>query len=703
MKKIERTLWQHYFDDVPGWLMLAARAGFAVAALGILFLYLDTPVVLSRLAAIDGSIFILVCAILTIQYLMSFWRWQYILYLQKIPLGIVQNYSIYGMGALANLTLFNAIAGMSVRGVLLVRAGVSGSKIVITLLTERFAAAGGVLACLAGSFFFSIFFLDNLSTPMNIPPWLVPAMVMAVAVTGIAIGLLWQSRTVKQFMKSVRKDYFSARVVILLFIISIFIVYLGFSAVAVLAASMNLEIDLISLFFVLPVVAFMSALPISVGGWGVREGTMAAGLALFGVLPEDSVALSISYGLVSAFVTAVIGSTAVMAYALDPRTHRLKTLWSHDDGDDRPEAGSPEANTVMHVITGLGSGGAEAMLVQLAMALQARGMPQYVVSLKDGGVHAEALEASRVPVTTLNVSSFASAPAAIFRLIRLVRRINPATLQGWMYHGNLASVIAHRLASGRDDRKLYWNLRASNMDLKRYGRIIGWNARLSGYPDMIMANSEAGRDFHLGQGFHPRQMAVVHNGIDTQKFCPDERERKAMRKKLGLGSDDIVAVHVARVDLMKDHENFLAAMKACPDITGLLVGMDTDTLVLPENVKALGLRHDVERLYRAADLIVSSSAFGEGFSNTTAEGMASGLVPVVTEVGDAKTIVGKTGRVVAPRNSQALANAIAAEAGVGKKKLRENGLNARRRIVEGFTLEKSVEAFAKIYSRPHDQ
>ncbi len=36
---------------------------------------------------------------------------------------------------------------------------------------------------------------------------------------------------------------------------------------------------------------------------------------------------------------------------------------------------------VMHVITGLGTGGAETMLVQLAAALQARGMSQHVITL----------------------------------------------------------------------------------------------------------------------------------------------------------------------------------------------------------------------------------------------------------------------------------------------------------------------------------
>ncbi len=53
-------------------------------------------------------------------------------------------------------------------------------------------------------------------------------------------------------------------------------------------------------------------------------------------------------------------------------------------------------------------------------------------------------------------------------------------------------------------------------------------------------------------------------------------------------------------------------------------------------------------LYPIADIVVSSSAFGEGFSNAVAEGMSAGLIPVATDVGDTMRIIGDTGHLVPP-------------------------------------------------------
>ena len=172
---------------------------------------------------------------------------------------------------------------------------------------------------------------------------------------------------------------------------------------------------------------------------------------------------------------------------------------------------------------------------------------------------------------------------------------------------------------------------------------------------------------------------------------------RVVRAELGIAPDAVVAIHVARVDAMKDHSTFLAAMQRVPQVTELLVGKGTDELPLPANIRALGLRSDVQRLYCAADIVVSSSAFGEGFSNVLAEGMAVGLIPVATDVGDAGVIVGDTEAIIPPRDAGALSNAIAAAAGLPMGERRARAMAARARIEGQFTIENAIEAYARLY------
>jgi glycosyltransferase involved in cell wall biosynthesis len=352
----------------------------------------------------------------------------------------------------------------------------------------------------------------------------------------------------------------------------------------------------------------------------------------------------------------------------------------------------------MHVITGLGTGGAETMLVQLVAALQARGMSQHVVSLTAQDALAAELRTAGVEYTMLNAGSLAALPGAAVKLMRTLNHVRPAILQGWMYHGNIAATLSHYFRSGRQDRVLLWNLRASNMDEARYGRVLWLSRLLSRLAELIIVNSEAGVAFHRERGFRPRRFMVIDNGIDTKKFRPDPATRQQVRAEFAIADDTVVAIHVARVDPMKDHGNFLAAMAQVSSVLGILVGSGTRELALPENVRALGIRRDVERLLAAADIVASTSAFGEGFSNAIAEGMSAGLVPVATDVGDARRIVGDTGSIVPSCNPLAFSQALAALAALPREQRRQRGALARERILSQFTLDLAIDRYFQLYA-----
>jgi len=194
-----------------------------------------------------------------------------------------------------------------------------------------------------------------------------------------------------------------------------------------------------------------------------------------------------------------------------------------------------------------------------------------------------------------------------------------------------------------------------------------------------------------------RRAQVIANGIDVDEFRPDAAARRAVRTELGIADDAIVLAHVARVDAMKDHGSFLAAMAALPDLSALLVGAGTENLPAARNLFRLGRRCDVALLFAAADFVVSSSRFGEGFSNVLAEGMACGLPAITTDVGDAKLIVGDTGLVVGPESPDALVSAIRKLAAESPTARAERGSRARARIVDNFAMGHAIHRYVELY------
>jgi glycosyltransferase involved in cell wall biosynthesis len=113
-------------------------------------------------------------------------------------------------------------------------------------------------------------------------------------------------------------------------------------------------------------------------------------------------------------------------------------------------------------------------------------------------------------------------------------------------------------------------------------------------------------------------------------------------------------------------------------------------------VHLLGERTDIPFVTSGLD-IASSSSLGEGFPNVVGEAMACGVPCVVTDVGDSAWLVGDTGRVVPPGDPIALAGAWRDLIRMGEDRRRSVGEAARRRIVEGFSIDVMVRRYETVY------
>ncbi|MCC6139076.1 MAG: glycosyltransferase [Nitrospira sp.] len=365
---------------------------------------------------------------------------------------------------------------------------------------------------------------------------------------------------------------------------------------------------------------------------------------------------------------------------------------------------------IVHVISGLETGGAERMLAKLVGAMDQARFSNVVISLTDSGRLGGAIESSGVAVYCLGMKRGRLDVLALLRLIRLLRRLQPMVVQSWLYHADLLSVLAvkfFRLPV------LVWNIRCSDMDLGQYRPLTRWVqrvlARLSAAPGAVVVNSEAGKRQHERVGYRPRRWQVIPNGFDTQQFRPDSTMRSSLRKDWQIPEDAVIVGLVARVDPMKDHATFLCAAQQVAEsrrnVYFLLVGKDTETLVpvvdakgLTDRVRALGYRSDVERLLPAVDMLCLSSAFGEGFPNVLGEAMACGIPCVSTDVGDARRIIGDTGLIVPARDPVSLAHAVNDLIDRGAAAREQLGRAARARIESEYSLARVVDRYTALYA-----
>ena len=372
---------------------------------------------------------------------------------------------------------------------------------------------------------------------------------------------------------------------------------------------------------------------------------------------------------------------------------------------------------VLHVITGLGQGGAESVLFRLA-TYPGADVEHVVVSLTDEGIYGERLRATGVAVHALGMKRGRVSLGGFMALRSLIAAARPDAVQTWMYHADLIGGLAARLAGVR---AIAWGIRNSGEHLERSSRsarlVLRACALLSGrVPKAIVCAAQKSAERHADKGYDRERMVVIANGYDLSRFAPNDEARQRVRAQWGLPQDVPAIGCVARWDPLKDHANLLRAVAALvrdgrdAGLRCVLIGrgMDTANAELAALIDRLGLRDrlvlagpsdDVPAAMNGLDLHVLSSC-AEGFPNVVAEAMACGVYCVVTDVGDAAYIVGNAGVVVPPEQSEALARgiemALREVASRGRARAGEAG---RARVLENFDLARMVQSYIAVWRR----
>jgi len=370
---------------------------------------------------------------------------------------------------------------------------------------------------------------------------------------------------------------------------------------------------------------------------------------------------------------------------------------------------------ILHLISGLGQGGAETVLHRLVTA-PGQACRHTVVSMTGEGVFGPRLKAAGVPVLAVGMPAGRLTPRGLWRMVRILRAQRPDVVQTWMYHADLVGGIAARLAG---IRAVAWGIRNSGANLgksSRLARAIAWVcARLSGVvPAGIIACAEDAAERHRRWGYRADRMLVIPNGYDLSRWQPDADARQRLRAEWGLGGGVPVIGSVARWNPLKDHANLLEAfalsLRRRPELRCVLAGHEItpqnaalmgliDRWQLRDKVILLGRRDDIPAVMSALDVHVLSSC-AEGFPNVVAEAMAAQVACVVTDVGDAARIVGDEGWVAPPQDAPALARAIGAAVDeLGRPAMRARLRRGRDKVEREFSLDAMVSAYGRAWAR----
>lgn len=276
------------------------------------------------LRLIAGSKILYIAAAVLISFFQSafaLFRWYRIVITKEMYIPVFHIARYFWIGLFFNQILPSSIGGDAVRGYCLVREGYGWGRALLSVLLDRLLGMMGLVVLILFAAFqfandvsflreqwgtvflllmmffglFVVFFLDTFTA--KFPNWFITKGLSTLAVNA--------------------RHLVASQHGLSLMSLSVLIHAMSIAVVGVLSWSLMIEIDWTTLAIIVPVTTLIMAVPVSIAGWGVREGVMVVGLSYSGVLGEEALALSILYGL-SIVVTSLPG---VLCWINDPNRY----------------------------------------------------------------------------------------------------------------------------------------------------------------------------------------------------------------------------------------------------------------------------------------------------------------------------------------------------------------------------------------------
>lgn len=362
---------------------------------------------------------------------------------------------------------------------------------------------------------------------------------------------------------------------------------------------------------------------------------------------------------------------------------------------------------ILFLITGLGVGGAERQVCDLADKFAQKGHFVKIVSLvakigtgvlpREQSVEVQYLDMSKSPFSFLSVC---------LKIKDIIKIFKPDVVHSHMFHANIMARVARLLVNFP---KLVSTAHSKNEGGKLRMLIYRLTNTLSDLNTNV--SQDAVDEFVRKQAVSLGQMIAVENGIDTSIFHKNISFKKEVRQELDIKEHAYIFLAVGRLSDPKDYPNLLNAFSIVKQQKThallLIAGIGeleaelkelSRKLGLTDSVKFLGLRRDIPKLMNIADTYVMSSHF-EGLPLVLGEAMACENVIVATDCGGTREIIDKNGFLVPIRNSQALAEKMLETMDLSQEQREVLGKNAREHIIKNYSLDAIIEKWLEIYRK----
>jgi len=380
-------------------------------------------------------------------------------------------------------------------------------------------------------------------------------------------------------------------------------------------------------------------------------------------------------------------------------------------GETTSQAAGAGRRTVLHFTPSIGGGGAEAMLVNLVLAMDGARWRRIVVVV-NGSAWPETISRLRdagVEVHDLGAPAFLC-KAALSGLTRLLRQTRPDVVQTWMHHADFIGGWCARLAGvrhvvwGVHCREIHRNPGDSDFKMRVFRWLLGASSHV--VPARVVSCSAAALEEHMAWGYPRASLEWVPNGILTRRFGPSEEIRAETRRRMLLPADAPVVGFVGRFHEMKDLPTWLRAAALLqtrrPETHFWLCGLGEQELddaaraalsIMPRRAQVhfTPFSHEPEKVYPALD-VFSLSSRTEACPMTVIEALSCGTPCVTTDVGDCARLIEKAGCVVPAGDAEALARAWEEVLAAPR-----DARALHERAVERFDIATAARAYERIY------